>query len=185
MKEHGARRTLRLGRQLEPLEDRIVKLPTPLAIIFALVLSATLLAAPPNDPDPTPVGSSTRHKVKVGETHTNTDDATVEHKDGSKGKVYIDPKAGTSSSETHITLTTRAKADVSGLDANDTVDCSGSVEGTISGEGGTVNLQGGCVVTVTNTSTTPGQGGSHTITVNLPSGGEVSIGPGSSATFKL
>lgn len=115
-------------------------------------------------------------KVKPGECHENSDGVTVCNDKDSSGNAKVNPKSGTSGSETTVTTGTGFEGSIDGIDSNDTVDLGSSNDATVSGNGGTVNTGGGSTTTVTN-----GTGGGD-MTVNTPSGSTVTVPPGSSAT---
>lgn len=119
--------------------------------------------------------SSKRHKVKPGQEHTNKDGVTVDNAEDSDGNAFIDPKKGTTGSSTTVDTNTGFEGEISGLDSNDTINIGSSNTVTVNTDGGTVNIGGGSSVTITTSPT----GG--TTTVNLNSGQQVSLPPGTTA----
>lgn len=132
---------------------------------------------PPVDP----CSGTQPETVDPDSSSTNGDGVTVDNEKKSRGKASIDPKGGCGdgTSATTVKTKTRFKGEITGLDSNDEVELSASNTATVKGEGGTVTLSGSSHVTVENT----GEAGGASITVNLPSGGNAIIGPGSSVTF--
>ena len=118
--------------------------------------------------------------VKPGESHENEDGVNVENSMKSGGDAKVNPKKGNKNSATTVTTKSRFDGTISGLDSNDTVNMGSSNTGEVKGDGGRVNLSGGCRVTVTNTSTALNP---KIMTVSLPSGATATVAPGSSTTF--
>lgn len=118
-------------------------------------------------------------KVKPGEETTNRDGVTVANDKESSGDATIDPKGGCGKegSKTKVKTKTGFEGSISGLDGNDSVDMSSGADATVSGSGGDVTISNNSEVTVTNAA------GGGNMTVHMPSGSEVTIPPGSSATF--
>jgi hypothetical protein len=82
---------------------------------------------------------------------------------------------GSASSDSTVDFLTRATGEVSGLDAGDVVNASSSSRLAVTGEGGTVNLNGTEIRgTVTNTA----RAGGPSIRINYPGGGYFDVPPG-------
>jgi len=115
-----------------------------------------------------------------GQSYCNGDGVCVDNDEDSSGNATIDPKTGEEGDETTVDTDSGFEGDIDGIDSNDTVDLGSSNDVDITGTGGEVNVGGGSNVDITNTS---GAGGTS-ITVNLPSGTKVTVGPGSTVNIK-
>lgn len=135
-------------------------------------------AVPPVATPPTPSGSSVS-TVKPGSEHTNADEVVVQNARGSNGNATVKTVAWFETHKTTVRTKTGFSGTIKKIDSDDRVELGSSNVATVSGEGGTIKMQGGSTVTVTNTSE---PGGPQT-TVELPGGTTVTVSQGSTATF--
>lgn len=154
---------------------------SPLFISASLAQTQTQTPAPAADPaNPVPPGT----RVRPGETKTNPDGVRVENpaRPTSKGDTYVDPEVdeelepGEDPVST-VTVRPKSKPKISGIDGNDKVIVNRQGDAEVTGKGGSVRVDSGGKVKVTN------EAGNHgDITITTATGTVVTVSPGNTAT---
>lgn len=155
-----------------------------LGLLLCLVLFCPLAAAVQGSGIgslPGAVDAADGKTVKPGEKHTNKDGVGVTNDATSKGNAKITPENGTGNGDDTTTVTTKSGfiGSVAGINSRSTVNLGAKNDCNVSGTGGTVNATGSSKGTITNTA--PAGGGN--IFVYIPSGGCVTVAPGTSYTL--